>query len=125
MLCDTCENKYGNECAIYYVPPCKDTGKCNEYSPIEEKVDDRFSVEDKIEDHNKSRLIDEMIERHRKERKKFNRRMWISEALHISAVVLVWYTVGKKVGIRKGYKSGLEMGKIIGRESILTELLSK
>lgn len=116
MLCDTCENKYGNECAIYYIPPCKDTGKCDEYSPMEgenDKQDER------------SFMVDEMIERHRKERQKLKRKAWISEVLHISAVVLVWYTVGKKVGIRKGYKSGLEMGKIIGRESILTELLSK
>ena len=69
--------------------------------------------------------VDDILKNHRKERERMNRKAWISEVLHISAVVLVWYTVGKKVGIRKGYKSGLEMGKIIGRESILTELLSK
>ena len=92
----------------------------NEYMKLgkDDDMKEKASGEEKVN-------VDDILKRHRKERERMNRKAWISEVLHISAVVLVWYTVGKKVGIRKGYKSGLEMGKIIGRESILTELLSK
>lgn len=117
MLCDDCMHKIDGECQVYLSQPEDDVTSCSAHiSSDEGNADDKETA---------SRTLDELLENHRKQRARLRRKAVVEDILIVSLVALTWYVAGKTRGVNIGYKKGLESGKLIGRYSLLCEMMNR
>lgn len=66
--------------------------------------------------------VDDVLERHKKEREKMDRVDKVLTGIALAAGVVEVFLIGKLIGQRQGYSQGLEVGRLLGEHGVYSSI---
>ena len=89
---------------------------------MEEKKTDIPKTETKFDFGHGPETVDDVLERHKKEREKMDRIDKVLTGLIFAAGVVEVFLVGKLIGQKQGYSKGVEVGRLLGEHGVYTSI---
>lgn len=113
---------WGSQFKVMRPTPFVETVVIGKEQGMEEKKTDIPKTETKFDFGHGPETVDDVLERHKKEREKTDRIDKVLTGFIFAAGVVEVFLIGKLIGQRQGYSQGLEVGRLLGEHGVYTSI---